>query len=400
VSGAGSQSQRHQDAVIALTGSFASGCTTVAEHISGYHGFFRYRLSRPISEEAKKRGLPREDRAAMQRIGDELREKNGDAYLAHLAAQAIEESGTQRAVVDGVRHIEEIRELHRRFPRVFLVAVAAPRDERWLRAKTVFDLDERAFNEVDARDADEGLPHGQQVTQCVSVADAVIQNADHLDLKSPRQVVDLFSRVDDLVNLMLVPGSRGPSPEELNMSLAANAALRSSCLRRQVGAVICSPAGTVVSVGYNEVPPTERPCVEEHGRCYRERIRTEQATDCPKCGEQLGTYYCPTCGAELRPAQAIGRALDLCRSLHAEENAILNLARSAGPSPVGGVLFTTTFPCMLCAKKIAALPLERVVYIDPYPVKEAWTLLERCGIKADPFNGVRARAFQRLFTAS
>jgi deoxycytidylate deaminase len=394
------ESAAHLDLVIALTGSFASGCTTIANHIERQHGFYRYRLSRPISDEAKKRGLPRTDRSSMQEIGDELRKRDGDARLADLAVDAVKQAGARRVVVDGVRNIEEIHELHRRFPRVFLVAVAAPRDERWRRAKGAFDLDEAVFNRVDARDAEGGSPHGQQVTRCVSAADAVLQNSEHIDLDSPRQTASLHSRIDDLVSLMLTPGSRAPSPEELNMSLAANAALRSSCLRRQVGAVICDQVGTVVSVGYNEVPSTERPCIEEHGQCYRRRVRERSISHCPECGMELNTYWCPECHSEREPRQPSGKALDLCRSLHAEENAILNLARAGGPSPVGGVVYTTTFPCMLCAKKIAALPLDRVVYIDPYPVEEARTLLERCGIGTDPFNGVRARAFQRLFATS
>ncbi|MDR8402326.1 hypothetical protein NE850_39115 [Paraburkholderia sp. USG1] len=55
------------------------------------------------------------------------------------------------------------------------------------------------------------------------------------------------------------------------------------------------------------------------------------------------------------------------RSLHAEENAFLQIAKYGGQSIAGGYLFTTASPCELCAKKAYQLGIRKIFYIDPYP---------------------------------
>tara|TARA_R110002167_G_scaffold366158_1_gene593408 strand:- start:103628 stop:104137 length:510 start_codon:yes stop_codon:yes gene_type:complete len=55
------------------------------------------------------------------------------------------------------------------------------------------------------------------------------------------------------------------------------------------------------------------------------------------------------------------------RSLHAEENAFLQLAKYGTSGIEGGKLFTTASPCELCAKKAYQLGIKDIVYIDPYP---------------------------------
>ena len=55
------------------------------------------------------------------------------------------------------------------------------------------------------------------------------------------------------------------------------------------------------------------------------------------------------------------------RSLHAEENAFLQIAKYGGASIQGGKLFTTASPCELCAKKAYQLGIKEIYYIDPYP---------------------------------
>ncbi len=55
------------------------------------------------------------------------------------------------------------------------------------------------------------------------------------------------------------------------------------------------------------------------------------------------------------------------RSLHAEENAFLQIAKYGGESIRGGTLYTTASPCELCSKKAYQLGIKRVVYVDPYP---------------------------------
>jgi deoxycytidylate deaminase len=68
--------------------------------------------------------------------------------------------------------------------------------------------------------------------------------------------------------------------------------------------------------------------------------------------------------------------LDLCRAVHAEERAILQAAKYGGMSLEGSALYTTTFPCKLCAKKILETGISTVIYVEPYPKSDSFKMLE------------------------
>ncbi len=206
-----------------------------------------------------------------------------------------------------------------------------------------------------------------------------------------------FGKIDDYIGLAESPGSIRPSPTELLMCTASNAALSSSCLQRQVGAVLTNDEFQVLSVGFNEVPPSEYGCQDQHGQCYRKRVRTERTFTCPSCKHISSELACPECGENFPKKALAGKELDLCRALHAEENAILQMAKHGGSISAGTKLYTTTFPCLLCAKKIASLGIDEITYVDPYPFKQAKVFLRNADVKMIPFEGVRAKAFQRLF---
>ncbi|WP_049945561.1 hypothetical protein [Candidatus Stoquefichus massiliensis] len=55
------------------------------------------------------------------------------------------------------------------------------------------------------------------------------------------------------------------------------------------------------------------------------------------------------------------------RSLHAEENAFLQISKYGGSKVQGGYLFVTASPCELCSKKSFQLGIKKIYYIDPYP---------------------------------
>jgi len=89
--------------------------------------------------------------------------------------------------------------------------------------------------------------------------------------------------------------------------------------------------------------------------------------------------------------------LDVCRALHAEENAIISLAKTGRASAENNVLYSTTFPCTLCANKIVQSNIKRVVYSEPYTMPEAERLLKNKGIEIERFEGVKSTAFFRLY---
>lgn len=137
------------------------------------------------------------------------------------------------------------------------------------------------------------------------------------------------------------------------LDVAQVIAHRSSCLRRQVGAVIVAPDDRIVATGYNGTPRGVKNC---------------DAGGCPRCAMNHETL-------------AVGERLDECLCVHAEINAIVTAARH-GVTTLSGTLYTTLEPCLDCAKAIANAGIARVVYLHIYinDRHDATSLLDRIGI--------------------
>jgi dCMP deaminase len=130
------------------------------------------------------------------------------------------------------------------------------------------------------------------------------------------------------------------SKEEYYLGIAREVARRSTCFRRSIGAIIVRD-DQIISTGYVGAPRKTRDSVE-HGFCLRDR---------------LGIPH--------------GQRYELCRSVHAEQNAIINAAR-AGVSLLGGDMYIfgtameggaaiNAFPCFICKKMLINAGLARVV---------------------------------------
>jgi len=91
--------------------------------------------------------------------------------------------------------------------------------------------------------------------------------------------------------------------------------------------------------------------------------------------------------------------LDVCRAVHAEEAAILQAAKLGSTSLNRTSIYTTTFPCLLCAKSIINSGIKRVIFHEPYPMKESYEMLES-RVTLKKFEGVNAWAFDRLYRAT
>ena len=137
--------------------------------------------------------------------------------------------------------------------------------------------------------------------------------------------------------------------DEYFMEMAKLAAKRSTCLRRNVGAVIVQDKH-VLSTGYNGAPKGIPHCAEKGG-CYREQ------------------HNIPS-----------GERHELCRALHAEQNAIIQAAR-LGVSIDGATLYCTHQPCSVCAKMIINAGIQRIVVDEGYPDEMAVEILEEAGLR-------------------
>ena len=144
--------------------------------------------------------------------------------------------------------------------------------------------------------------------------------------------------------------SKRPTWDEYFMEMAELARQRSTCLRRRVGAVIVKD-NRVIATGYNGVPKGIRHC-EETG-CLRQQLNVPS-----------------------------GKMHELCRGLHAEQNAIIQAA-CMGSSIEGGTLYCTTQPCVICTKMIINAGIKRVVIKESYPDELAQEMAKEAGLVID-----------------
>jgi len=120
-----------------------------------------------------------------------------------------------------------------------------------------------------------------------------------------------------------------PDWDEYFLRMLPLVASRTSCLSRKVGAIITLD-NRIVATGYNGPPPGQRHCGDLFGQCYRKMKGF-------KSGERL----------------------DLCRAVHAEENAILQCARG-GLSIKEATLYLPVICCYHCSKLVVSLGIKRL----------------------------------------
>ena len=138
-----------------------------------------------------------------------------------------------------------------------------------------------------------------------------------------------------------------PSWDEYFMDITRRVATRSTCLRRAVGAILVHDKRIIAS-GYNGGPSGLAHCLDIG--CLREKL-----------GIPSGPQH------------------ELCRGIHAEQNAIIQAARY-GVSIEGSVLYCTTQPCTQCTKMLINAGITEIVYAEGYPDDLARELLEESGI--------------------
>ncbi len=148
---------------------------------------------------------------------------------------------------------------------------------------------------------------------------------------------------------------RRPSWDTYFMNIADVVSTRATCLKRQVGAVIVRDQ-QILATGYNGAPRGIK-----HGAevgCLREQLRVPS-----------GTHH------------------ELCRGLHAEQNAIIQAARN-GVTTEGATLYCTFMPCIICAKMIINSGITRVVFKGYYPDELAVQMFTESKVEVNLFEEV------------
>jgi dCMP deaminase len=139
-----------------------------------------------------------------------------------------------------------------------------------------------------------------------------------------------------------------PTWEDYFLEITRLVAKRSTCLRREVGAVLVMDK-RILATGYNGAPSGLAHCAE--GGCIRE------------------IQHIPS-----------GERHELCRGLHAEQNAIIQAAFH-GIRIQGATLYSTTHPCVICAKMIINAGIREIFYESGYGDELARDMLKEAGVR-------------------
>lgn len=341
----------------------------------------------------------------------------------------------QAYVFHSLKHPAEAETLRKVYGNsFFLVAGYSPREQRVSHLAKSIASSRHVFqaqgNRKDAeelieRDRNEtGEKLGQRVQDTFPEADVFI---DVTDPKAAKEAVKRF------VELLFAHPFHTPTRDENAMFHARAAALRSSDLGRQVGAVICTPEGDITTTGTNEVPkagggqywPKDEPDRRnfEVGYDSNDTFKSFLLQDLmsrllkdgwlgAKTEPEIKNYLDDAVfnkTSNLSGAQIMG-LIAFFRAVHAEMSCITDAARRGIPTR-GNTLVCTTFPCHECARHIVAAGIYRVVYIDPYPKSLAPDLYpdsivvdtgegSSTHVSFEPFVGIAPRLFMTLFDAS
>ncbi len=143
-----------------------------------------------------------------------------------------------------------------------------------------------------------------------------------------------------------------PSYDQYFMEMANLVSKRSTCLRRKVGALLVKDKH-ILSTGYNGAPKGLKHCSEVG--CLREKMNIPH-----------------------------GERHELCRGLHAEQNAIIQAA-VFGVSIKGSMLYCTSTPCVVCVKMLINAGVSEIIYSGDYPDDLAKQMLRESSLKIKRF---------------
>jgi deoxycytidylate deaminase len=221
------------------------------------------------------------------------------------------------------------------------------------------------------------------------------------------------------VSLISQPGLVAPSPEERCMQMAYTAKHNSGCISRHVGAAITDENYSIKAIGWNNTPAGQVPCALRNAEDLLDTKNDKISfTDYEKTNSSFFTALGDNFRNQIKENKEILKGRNVCfcfkdvknscsegknqvhtRSLHAEENAFLQLAKYPGGGIENGKLFTTASPCELCAKKAYQLGIKVIYYIDPYPGISDLHILSVGSnpIKPRLFNGAIGNAYHWLY---
>lgn len=340
--------------------------------------------------------------------------------LINFIIKGLKGEGARRVVIDSLRNSIEAQYLKERYTAFYLIAVhddehrednfkqkvkynVAPTLIEQEQNKKKIDLMHQALMhlmniEVENDDFEKGKFHAPNVGQCIADAEIHISNVPAID-PNATTFYTMEEQWMKYAALILHPGLITPSSDERCMMVAYSAKFNSGCLSRQVGACITNQHHSIRTIGWNDPAYGQVPCylrslkdikkTDAVSSAYYRFMYSEFEQGCT-CIYDGGKYNfrdkvdSDYSNIEEAEAKLKGLPLSYCfktlqnryegeknqvytRSLHAEENAMMQMVKYGGEGLMNGIIYVTASPCELCSKKLYQIGVRKIIYIDPYP---------------------------------
>lgn len=385
---------------------------------------------------------------------NEEEKKNIKKEISEKLKRKIIEENRAFIVIDSIKNPYESMYLKKRYSNYYLIAVYTDEKNRKERLEQNENLEQKDIRTIDVTEqlsefkklqsqSDENSKEDnkrlnqiiekmnavgsnsiypfimQNIQDCIELADIFINNKDESG-----SFISLKKKMLRYVSLIMYPGLVLPTSVERCMQIANTAKLCSGCISRQVGAVLTDNKYNVMSIGWNQQPENQVPCLYRCINEVRNHFNQEAYSDyenddkksfqCSIKGPVDDYYQTDKCNIHKQ-----GRSISYCfkdiyneikndknqiypRSLHAEETAFLNLNRTGTDSIKGGFLFTTSSPCELCSKKAMYMGITKIYYVQPYPGISFEHVLSSGKQEVRPelelYTGAIGRAYTQLYT--
>lgn len=439
------KSRQTKEIIIGFSGAVGCNLADVIHELSSQFRVFGYevitvKISDIIKEYYSTNPLPTEHFGknlnkletderyrVLQDLGNYIRQKLGGEALA---SQAIKKLSLERQVqinagganepprtiylIDQLKHPAEVDLFRLVYKNIFyLVGVMSPQQARLEQLKNE-GMTPVAAQTLVERDRNENIEHGQQLEKTVQKSDFFIRH-------TLTNVGNLSKPCSRFVGLVHGQNGITPTRDEAGMFAAHSASFKSACLSRQVGASIADESGNVISLGWNDVPQAggglytadntnDQRCVHHGRKCYNDDHKSRLASSIVNIISQnsgISREVAETLSSKILKETPAGSIIEYSRAIHAEMEAIINVARKQGGSTSGATMYTTTYPCHNCARHIIAAGINRVVYIEPYEKSLAMALHNdaisidqevKGKVMFETFEGVAPKRYASFFT--
>jgi len=324
-------------------------------------------------------------------------------------------------IIDSIRNSIESMFFKERYSAYYLIAINSENEYRYSRLNAKSKLNKDQVDKIDEIEysTKRGIYRfiSQDIKSCIQNADIYIHNPT--DEKPGDTLRTLKKQLVKYISLILHPGLVTPSPVERCMQIAYTAKYNSGCISRQVGAVVSDNYFSLKSIGWNNTAEGQVPCLlrsidrlytddkiaysdYELEETFKNVVHSKyDKVEQKEFKELLQGRNVSFCFKDIQNSIDGDRNQVYTRSLHAEENAFLQISKYGGMGVNGGFLFTTASPCELCSKKAYQLGIARIYYIEPYPGIAGEQIL-RSGVASKRpslrlFKGAIGRAYHQLY---